>query len=147
MEAGEDGNYLARRLIRMASEDIGLADPFALRVSLDAADAFHRLGYPEGKLALAQAAVYLARAPKSNAIYTGLAAAEEDVERTAAEAVPMHLRNAATDLMKAAGYGKGYRYAHDDPKAEKEMTCLPPSLAGRRYFKAPRKPDKPAFGS
>ncbi len=134
MAAGEDGNYLSRRLIRMASEDIGLADPFALRVTLDAADAFHRLGYPEGKLALAQAAIYLARAKKSNAIYTALAAAEQDVEQTAADPVPKHLRNATTALMKQAGYGKGYRYAHDDPEAVNEMTCLPPSLKGRSYL-------------
>jgi putative ATPase len=134
MEAGEDGQFLARRLIRMASEDIGLADPFALRVTLDAAEAFGRLGYPEGKLALVQAAVYLARAPKSNALYTGLDKAEKDVQHTAAEGVPRHLRNAVTDLMKQAGYGKGYRYAHDDPEAKTEMTCLPPSLAGRRYL-------------
>ena len=134
MSAGEDGNYLSRRLIRMASEDIGLADPFALRIALDAADAFHRLGYPEGKLALVQAAVYLARAPKSNAIYTALASAESDVESTAAEPVPKHLRNATTALMKQAGYGEGYRYAHDDPDAAQEMTCLPPSLADRSYF-------------
>ncbi|MDE0914612.1 MAG: replication-associated recombination protein A [Planctomycetota bacterium] len=136
MEAGEDGQYLARRLIRMASEDIGLADPFALRVTLDAAEAFGRLGYPEGKLALVQAAVYLARAPKSNALYVGLGKAEKDVQSTAAEGVPRHLRNAVTDLMKQAGYGKGYRYAHDDPEAKSEMTCLPPSLAGRRYLSA-----------
>jgi putative ATPase len=137
MGAGEDGNYIARRLIRMASEDIGLADPFALRVALDAADAFHRLGYPEGKLALVQATVYLARARKSNALYTALAAAEDDVQRTAAEPVPKHLRNAATELMRAAGYGAGYRYAHDDPAAAREMTCLPPGLLDRRYFEAP----------
>lgn len=141
MNAGEDGNYLSRRLIRMASEDVGLADSFALRVTLDAADAFHRLGYPEGKLALVQAAVYLARAPKSNALYTALAKAEADVENTAAEPVPKHLRNASTDLMKQAGYGKGYRYAHDDPDAVAEMTCLPPSLADRKYLPG-RKPVK-----
>jgi putative ATPase len=135
MEAGEDGQYLARRLIRMASEDIGLADPFALRITLDAAEAFGRLGYPEGKLALVQAAVYLARAPKSNALYIGLGKAEEDVQRTVAEGVPRHLRNAVTDLMKQAGYGEGYRYAHDDPGAKDEMVCLPPSLANRRYLK------------
>jgi len=135
MVAGEDGNYIARRLIRMASEDVGLADPYALRVTLDAADAFHRLGYPEGKLALVQAALYLARARKSNAIYVALGQAEDDVERTVAEPVPLHLRNAPTELMRSAGYGKGYRYAHDDPDAVDEMTCLPPSLANRRYFK------------
>ncbi|HJP01882.1 MAG TPA: replication-associated recombination protein A [Planctomycetota bacterium] len=134
MEAGEDGNYLGRRLIRMASEDIGLADPFALRIALDAAESFHRLGYPEGKLALAQAAVYLARACKSNGVYVALARAEQDVRETAAEPVPKHLRNAVTTLMREAGYGEGYRYTHDDPEAAREMTCLPPSLEGRRYF-------------
>ncbi len=135
LRAGEDGNYVARRLIRMAVEDIGLADPFALRVSLDAADAFHRLGSPEGDLALAQAAVYLARAKKSNAVYKAYGEAVEDVERTQADPVPLHLRNAPTKLMKAAGYGEGYRYAHDDPTAAKEMVCMPPSLAAKRYFK------------
>ncbi len=140
MEAGEDGGYIGRRLIRMASEDIGLADPFALRAALDAAEAFHRLGYPEGKLALVQAAIYLARAPKSNAIYVALGKAERDVRNSAAEPVPLHLRNASTDLMKSAGYGEGYRYAHDDPQATSEMTCMPDSLRERRYFKrsAPR---------
>ena len=140
MEAGEDGRYLARRLIRMASEDVGLADPFALRIALDAAEAFHQLGYPEGKLALVQCAVYLARARKSNALYVGLAKAEADVATSAADPVPLHLRNASTSLMKSAGYGEGYRYAHDDPTASEEMTCFPPSLAGRRYFKAKGSP-------
>ncbi|MCA9001026.1 MAG: replication-associated recombination protein A [Planctomycetes bacterium] len=139
MAAGEDGMYLARRLVRMASEDIGLADPFALRITLDAADAFHMLGYPEGKLALVQAAVYLARAPKSNALYTALGKAEADVQNTSAQPVPMHLRNATTRLMKEAGYGKGYRYAHDDPAAREEMTCLPENLAGRTYLQFPSK--------
>ena len=142
MEAGEDGTYLARRMIRMASEDIGLADPFALRIALDAAEAFERLGYPEGKVHLAQAAVYLARAKKSNALYVALGAAEQDVERTSAEPVPLHLRNAPTRLMKEAGYGAGYRYAHDDPKAKDEMPCLPPPLAGRKYF-APKQDAEP----
>jgi len=144
MEAGEDGGYIARRLIRMASEDIGLADPYALRVTLDAADAFHRLGYPEGKLALVQAAVYLARARKSNALYVALGKAEGDVAASAADPVPLHLRNASTRLMKQAGFGEGYRYAHDDPSAVDEMSCLPDSLAGRRYFKpSPRKDPEP----
>jgi putative ATPase len=134
MAAGEDGGYIARRLIRMASEDVGLADPFALRVCLDAAEAFHNLGYPEGKLALVQAAVYLARARKSNAVYVALGKAEQDVEQTQAEPVPLHLRNASTALMADAGYGEGYRYAHDDPDARDEMTCLPPNLKGREYF-------------
>ncbi|HRV81622.1 MAG TPA: replication-associated recombination protein A, partial [Planctomycetota bacterium] len=140
MAAGEDGMYLARRLIRMASEDVGLADPFALRIALDAAEAFHQLGYPEGKLALVQAAVYLARAPKSNALYTALGQAEQDVQGTSADSVPKHLRNASTALMREAGYGEGYRYAHDDPAAKDEMTCLPPNLAGREYFAKRKKP-------
>ena len=142
MEAGEDGGYLARRLIRMASEEIGLADPFALRMALDAAEAFHRLGYPEGKLALVQCAVYLARARKSNAIYVALSKAEEDVANTTADPVPLHLRNASTRLMKDAGYGAGYRYAHDDPAAVQEMSCMPPSLANKRYFKRAPRPEK-----
>jgi putative ATPase len=137
LRAGEDRRFLARRLIRMAVEDIGLADPFGLRIALDAAEAFERLGEPEGDLALVQAAVYLARARKSNALYVAHGAASEDVERTAAEPVPLHLRNAPTRLMKEAGYGKGYRYAHDDPAAAGEMTCLPPSLLGRRYLPRP----------
>lgn len=134
MEAGEDGDFLARRLIRAASEDIGLADPFALRVTLDAAEAFARLGYPEGKLALAQAAVYLARAKKSDSLYQALVAAQKDVQQTAAEPVPLHLRNAATSLMRAAGYGEGYRNAHLDEGAKNEMSCLPEGLRDRRYF-------------
>jgi len=136
MEAGEDGMYLARRLVRMASEDIGLADPAALGVAVDAARAFEMIGYPEGKLMLAQAAVYLARAPKSNALYVALGEAEEDVAKTAADPVPLHLRNAVTSLMKEVGYGKGYRYAHDDPKAVGEMECLPPALRERRYLES-----------
>ena len=135
MESGEDGNYISRRLIRMASEDVGLADVRALSVCLDAAEAFHRLGYPEGKLALAQAAVYLARTKKSNALYVALAEAQRDVEQTPADPVPLHLRNASTKLMGELGYGEGYRYAHDDPDAVDEMTCFPPSLAGKRYFR------------
>jgi putative ATPase len=134
LHAGEERNYLARRLIRMAIEDIGLADPFALRVALDGADAFDRLGSPEGDLALVQAAVYLARAKKSNAVYKAHGRALEDVERNPAEPVPLHLRNAPTKLMQAAGWGKGYRYAHDDPDAAREMPCLPPGLVGKRYL-------------
>jgi putative ATPase len=134
LEAGEDRGYLARRLIRMAVEDIGLADVMALRVTLDAAETYERLGTPEGELALAQAAVYLARAPKSNAVYVAYGAARADVAATTNEPVPLHLRNAATGLMKAQGYGKGYRYAHDDPAAKDEMSCLPPGLVRRRYF-------------
>ena len=134
MEAGEDGNYIARRLIRMALEDIGLADARALRVALDCADAYHRLGEPEGRLALAQAAVFLAQAKKSNAIYVALGQAEADVQGTSADPVPLHLRNASTSLMREAGYGEGYRYAHTAPAAVNEMRCMPDSLEGRRYF-------------
>lgn len=134
LEGGEDRRYLARRLIRIASEDIGLADPFALRVALDAAEAFDRLGVPEGDLALAQAAAYLSRSPKSNSIYKALAMAQGDVQETASEPVPMHLRNAPTALMKGLGHGEGYRYVHDDPKAREEMGCMPPGLEGRVYL-------------
>ena len=134
LESGEDRAYVARRLIRMAVEDIGLAAPEALRVCLDAAQTYERLGTPEGELALAQAAVFLARAPKSNALYVAYGEARSDLEHSSAEPVPLHLRNAATPLMKAVGYGHGYRYAHDDPAAREEMECLPPSLRGRRYF-------------
>ncbi|MDG1051445.1 MAG: replication-associated recombination protein A [Planctomycetota bacterium] len=134
LEGGEDRRYLSRRLIRIASEDIGLADPFALRVSLDAAEAFDRLGVPEGDLALAQAAVYLAKAPKSHAVYKALGAARQDVQETASEPVPLHLRNAPTALMKGLGHGQGYRYVHDDPKAREEMKCMPPGLEGRKYL-------------
>ncbi len=134
LEAGEDRGYLARRLIRIAVEDVGLADTHALRVCLDAAETYERLGTPEGELALAQAAVYLARAPKSNAVYVAYDAARDDVARTSNEPVPLHLRNAVTTLMKGQGYGTGYRYAHDDPAAPAEMTCLPTGLLGRRYF-------------
>ncbi len=134
LEAGEDRRYLARRLIRIAVEDVGLADVRALRVCLDAADTWDRLGTPEGELALVQAAVYLARAPKSNAVYVAYGRAREDVQRLAAEPVPLHLRNAPTALMRKLGFGAGYRYVHDDPAAEEEMECLPPSLRGRRYL-------------
>jgi putative ATPase len=134
LEAGEDRGYLARRLIRMAVEDVGLADPLSLRLCLDAAETYERLGTPEGELALALAAVHLARASKSNALYTAYGAVRADVERTSNEPVPLHLRNAVTALMEAQGYGKGYRYAHDDPAAREEMTCLPPGLLGRRYL-------------
>ncbi len=136
-EGGEDRRYLARRIVRIASEDIGLADPFALRVALDAAEAFDRLGVPEGDLALAQAVVYLARAPKGNEVYRALAEAREDVLRSENTPVPLHLRNAPTQLMKDAGYGAGYRYVHDDPAAKAEMSCLPDNLRDRRYFAKP----------
>src|SRR6202030_3337881 len=112
LESGEDPLYLARRMVRMASEDIGLAEPGALAVTLAAKDAFEFLGPPEGNLALAQAAVYLSLAPKSNALYSGYGAVEEDLQKTIAEPVPLHLRNAVTGLMRNIGYGKDYENAH-----------------------------------
>jgi len=134
LEAGEDPMYCARRIIRMAVEDIGLAAPEALNLCLSAKDALHFLGSPEGDLALAQAVVYLALAPKSNALYTAYGAVLEDVHQTVAEPVPLHLRNAPTRLMKELDYGKGYQYAHDQEGRVADMECLPPSLAGRRYY-------------
>ena len=135
LEAGEDGLYIARRIVRMASEDIGLADPNALNITLTARDAVDFLGMPEGNLALAQAVVYLCAAPKSNALYTAYGAVKEDVERTAQDPVPLHLRNAPTGLMKGLGYGKGYKYAHDFKDAQVEQEHLPPSLKGRKYYR------------
>ncbi len=134
IRSGEDAMYLARRLVRMAVEDIGLAAPEALNLTLSARDAMEFLGSPEGDLALAQAAVYLALAPKSNSLYRAFGAAAADVENTRAEPVPLHLRNAPTRLMRELDYGKDYRYAHDEPGAVSDMECLPPNLAGRRYY-------------
>jgi putative ATPase len=135
LESGEDPLYLARRLVRMASEDIGLAEPGALAVTLAAKDAFDFLGVPEGNLALAQAAVYLALAPKSNAVYTAYGEVIEDVHKTEADPVPLHLRNAVTGLMKNVGYGEGYKYAHNFDEKVTDMTCLPDNLSGRTYYK------------
>jgi putative ATPase len=134
LEAGEDPMYVARRVIRMAIEDIGLAAPEALNLCLSAKDAMHFLGHPEGELALAQAVVYLALAPKSNAVYTAYNTVRADIEATAAEPVPLHLRNAPTRLMKELDYGRDYQYAHDVEGRVADMECLPPSLAGRRYY-------------
>jgi putative ATPase len=134
LEAGEDGLYIARRVVRMASEDIGLADPDALNITLAARDAVDFLGMPEGNLALAEAVVYLCAAPKSNALYTGYGAVLKDVEQTAQDPVPLHLRNAPTGLMKNLGYGKGYQYAHDLDEKVADMECLPDNLKGRRYY-------------
>ncbi len=135
LESGEDPLYLARRMVRMASEDIGLAEPGALAIAIAAKEAFEFIGPPEGNLALAQAAVYLSLAPKSNALYTGYGAVQEDLQQTIAEPVPLHLRNAVTGLMKHIGYGKGYQYAHDAEEKVTDMTCLPESLAGRTYYR------------
>jgi putative ATPase len=136
LEAGEDPLYIARRLVRFASEDIGLADPRALRIALDAKDAFNFIGLPEGKLALAQCVIYLAAAPKSNSVYTAYDAVVSDVENTRNDPVPLHIRNAPTGLMKQLGYGKGYQYAHDLEDKVADMDCLPDSLKGRKYYHA-----------
>ena len=135
LEAGEDPLYIARRLVRFASEDIGNADPQALMVAVAAKDAAHFMGMPEGNTALAQAAIYLATAPKSNAVYRAYGAAAADAHSEAADPVPLHLRNAPTSLMKQLDYGKGYQYAHDDRDAVTDMDCLPHSLAGRKYYR------------
>jgi putative ATPase len=135
IESGEDPLYLARRMVRMASEDIGMAEPGALAVTLAAKDAFDFLGVPEGHLALAQAAVYLSLAPKSNAVYVAYGEVMEDVRKTEADPVPLHLRNAVTGLMKNIGYGEGYKYAHDYEEKVTEMTCLPDNLSARVYYK------------
>ena len=134
LEAGEDPLYIARRMIRFASEDIGNADPQALVVAVAAKEAAHFIGMPEGNNAIAQAAIYLATAPKSNAVYTAYSAAAADAHREAAEPVPLHLRNAPTRLMKDLHYGKDYQYAHEEPDAIADMECLPPSLSGKKYY-------------
>ena len=132
--AGEDPMYLARRLVRMAIEDIGLAAPEALTLSLAARDAMHFLGSPEGDLALAEAAVYLALAPKSNALYTAQQGVTAEIEANRAEPVPLHLRNAPTSLMRQLEYGKGYQYAHDVEDRVADMDCLPDRLHGRSFY-------------
>jgi putative ATPase len=137
LTAGEDGGYLARRMVRFASEDVGLAAPQALTQALAAWDAYHRLGPPEGELALAQCCVYLALAPKSNAVYRAWGAAREAVEKRPAEPVPMALRNAPTGLMREVGYGAGYVYAHDTEEGVGGLDCLPQALRGERFY-APR---------
>ena len=134
LAAGEDAMYVARRIVRMAVEDIGLAAPEALNLCLSARDAMHFLGSPEGELALAQAVVYLALAPKSNAVYTAYGQVRADIESNPAEPVPLHLRNAPTKLMKELDYGKDYQYAHDIEGKVAAMQCLPDNLANRRYY-------------
>jgi putative ATPase len=134
LEAGEDPLYVARRVVRMAVEDIGLADPNALSLCMAARDAVDFIGMPEGNLALAQAVVYLSVAPKSNALYTAYSDAQQDVEQTSADPVPLHLRNAPTALMKGLGYGRGYEYAHDVEGKVADMQCLPDNLRGRVYY-------------
>ncbi len=134
LKAGEDPMYVARRLVRMAVEDIGLAAPEALRLALAARDAMDFLGSPEGDLALAQAAVYLALAPKSNALYTAYGEITAEIEAHRAEPVPLHLRNAPTPLMEHFGYGEGYQYAHDVEGRVADMECMPENLRGREFY-------------
>ena len=135
VEAGEDPLYIARRLVRFASEDIGNADPRALSLAISAKDAVHFVGMPEGNTALAQAVTYLAVAPKSNAVYVAYRDASQDAHNQVAEPVPLHLRNAPTRLMKDLNYGKGYEYAHDHAEGTTAMTCLPESLSDRQYYR------------
>lgn len=134
LAAGEDPLYLARRLIRFAVEDVGLADPQALSLTVAAKEAYHFLGSPEGELALVQAVIYLATAPKSNALYRAYKVVQKEIEKTQSLPVPLHLRNAPTSLMKGLGYGKGYRYAHDYPEALVAQENLPDELTGRSYY-------------
>ena len=134
LAAGEDPLYIARRIVRAASEDIGLADPQALPIAIAAKDAYEFMGSPEGELALAEATVYLALAPKSNALYKAFDEAQTDVERTRHEPVPMHLRNPVTKLMKELGYGRGYEYAHRHEEGIAPMSCMPEDLRDRAYY-------------
>ena len=135
LEAGEDPLYIARRILRMASEDIGLADPNALSVTVAAMQALHFMGMPEGNLALAEAVVYLSLAPKSNALYAGYGEVVRDAQKSLAEPVPMHLRNAVTGLMANFGYGKDYQYAHNAEEKLTDMQCLPDNLRDRQYYR------------
>jgi putative ATPase len=134
IEGGEDPMYIARRIVHHASEDIGLADPQALVVAVAAAQATHLIGFPEARLALAEAAIYLAKAPKSNRVMAAYEAAAADARATPTEPVPLHLRNAPTPLMKKFGYGEGYKYAHDYDAGVADMECLPEKLKGKKYL-------------
>ena len=134
LEAGEDPLYIVRRLIRFASEDVGMADPQALVVATSAQQAVHFMGMPEGNLALAQVVVYLATTPKSNSLYTAYSKVQQDVEKTRNDPVPLHLRNPVTRLMRDVGYGKGYKYAHNFPGHFVEQQNLPDSLQGKKYY-------------
>ncbi len=139
LAAGEDPLYIARRLVRFASEDVGNADPQALGIALHATEAFRLLGTPEGELALAQAAIYLATAPKSNACYVAYGKARETIDKTGSLPVPMQIRNAPTGLMRRLGYGRGYQYAHDDPDGLVLQEHLPEKLAGSRFYEPTRR--------
>jgi putative ATPase len=135
LEAGEDPLFIARRLVIFASEDVGNADPRGLQIALAAMQAVQFVGLPEGRINLAQAVTYLASAPKSNASYVGIDAALAEVRKSGALPVPLHIRNAPTRLMKDLGYGRGYRYAHDDPRGVVAQTHLPEELNGRRFYR------------
>jgi len=126
--------YVGRRLVRFASEDVGVADPMALLVANAAFDAYHKLGSPEGELALAQAVVHLARAPKSNAVYRAYGAVSAEIESSGSLPPPLVIRNAPTRLMKDLGYGAGYAYAHDDPEGAKDQQHLPDELVGKKWW-------------
>jgi putative ATPase len=134
LEAGEDPLYIARRLVRFASEDVGIADPQALMVAVAAQQAIHFIGMPEGNLALAEAAVYLATAPKSNSLYKAYSQVQQDIRKTLNQPVPIHLRNPVTQLMREKGYGKGYKYAHNYSGHFIEQQNLPDTLQGKRYY-------------
>jgi putative ATPase len=134
LEAGEDPLYIARRLVRFASEDVGVADPQALVITVAAQQAVHFVGLPEGNLALAEAVVYLAVAPKSNSLYQAYSRVQQDIQHGRNEPVPLHLRNPVTGLMRQTGYGRGYKYAHDYPDHFVKQQNLPPSLQGKRYY-------------
>ena len=134
LEAGEDPLYIARRLVRFASEDVGMADPQALVIAMAAQQAVHFIGMPEGNLALAEAAVYLATAPKSNSLYEAYSRVQGEIKQGAADSVPLHLRNPVTPLMKEIGYGKDYKYAHDYPEHFVEQQNLPAPLQGKRFY-------------
>ena len=126
--------YIARRIVRFASEDVGMADPQALVIAMAAQQAVHFIGLPEGSLALAQAVVYLACTPKSNSLYLAYSQVQEDIKKERIEPVPLHLRNPETGLMRDMGYGKGYQYSHDYPGHFSPQEYLPPSLQGKRYY-------------
>jgi putative ATPase len=138
IEGGEDPLFIARRMVIFASEDVGLADATALPLAIAARDAVHFVGMPEGRIPLAHAAVHLARAPKSNHAYVAIDAALAEVRTSGALAVPLHLRNASTSMMKNLGYGRDYRYPHDDKEGAAAQDYLPEALAGRRFFRPPK---------
>jgi len=135
LAAGEDPLYVARRMIRFAAEDVGLADPNALLMANQAKETYHFLGTPEGELALAEACIYLALAPKSNSVYRAYGAVQREIERTGSLPVPLVIRNAVTKLMKEVGYGSGYKYAHDFPEAEVDQQHLPDEIKERKFYK------------